>query len=154
MRLRTVYYFFKILTVLFFLFSFSQSSSALTLDENKVSAGNLDHLNLAFKELAKSDGYVAEQWDVVIGKSIVNNPTNFLEAYKQNKSSVTRLDALVGNLGVEFIDNFKKQAAEIHKRIKALKSVKNRNLKSYAIECIKQLEYNLKVVEEPINSDQ
>ncbi len=151
MKVKWLYHSFKLLTLLLgFLFLLGTSTS-YALDENKVSAGDLNHLNRAFERLAKSDGYIAENWDIVIGKSITNNPTNFLKAYKKNEHLVTRLDALVNNLGPEYVDDFKRQAVQIRNRINALKSITDESLKPLAKECIEELQRHLKVIEKPIN---
>ena len=103
-------------------------------------------INRAFVKLSQSDGFKAEEIDILIGKTITINPTNFLKAYRKNRATVTRLDALVGNLGPELVDNFPRQAIEIQKRINSLKTVKSQQLKSLATECIEQLEKELKVI--------
>jgi hypothetical protein len=111
-------------------------------------------LNIAFSKLTKSDGSVAEDLDIAIGKSITSNPINFLKAYKKHKESVTRLDALVGNLGPGFVDDFPRQATEIRKRIKALAAINDSLLKPVASECIEALKKHLQVVStSPHSSD-
>lgn len=120
---------------------------ALEFDEKLVSQGNLTALNQAFEGLAKSDGHAAEELDVAIGKSIARNPINFLKAYQRNETSVSRLDALVGNLGPEYVDDFPRQAVELRKRIKALQSVKSKSLKPLALKCIKELKRALSTID-------
>lgn len=126
---------------------FASFSIAKSLNEQKVSNGDLVELNKAFDKLLKSDGHVAEELDIIIGKSIISNPINFIKAYKKYKSRLKRLDALVGNLGYDFVDDFPKQAIEKRKRIDALSTVSDSKLKPYALECIKELRKQLKVVE-------
>jgi len=112
----------------------------------KVSNGDFSELSKAFEKLARSDGHVAESLDIAIGKSIINNPGNFLRAYKRHKAKVMRLGALVGNLGTDYVDDFSAQAVELRKRIAALESVKELELRSAAKECIQQLQEQLKIV--------
>ncbi|MCM2278328.1 MAG: hypothetical protein NDJ89_09655 [Oligoflexia bacterium] len=104
-------------------------------------------LDTAFRALAQSDGHVAEELGVAIGKSITKNPETFLKAYQKHAGSVIRLDALVGNLGPAFVDDFRGQAVEIRKRIKALQGVKNKELKPWSANCIQVLKEKLEIVD-------
>jgi len=98
----------------------------------------------AFESLLKSDGAVAEEWDIEIGKKIKTHPTNFLKALKGYRNKVTRLDALLGNLGPEFVDDFSRQKIELQKRIQSLGSVNSGTLKPVAKECIEVLKKQIK----------
>lgn len=100
----------------------------------------------AFESLLKSDGAVAEEWDIEIGKLIKTHPTNFLKALKIYRNKVKRVDALVGNLGPEYVDDFPRQKIELQKRAHALELVKNKTLKPLANECVEELKKQIKVV--------
>lgn len=125
----------------------SSPVKAQSLNRIKVSRGDLAELNRAFSQKAKSDGDESEELSILIGSSILKNPVNFLKAYKKNKKSVKRLDAILGNLGHESVDNSPYQVKELQRRIKALESVKDASLKSVAFECITELKKQLEAVE-------
>jgi hypothetical protein len=102
-------------------------------------AGKLKALDQAFVLRAKSDGAAAEDIDIAIGKSILHNPKNFLIALWENRSGVQRLDALLGNLGPDYVDDFKKQKIELEKRLAAIHSVRDPAVKKVRAECEEQL---------------
>lgn len=93
---------------------------------------------------AKSDGHNAEEIDIEIGRLIRTHPTNFLRALSARRDKLVRLDALLGNFGLEYVDEFAKQKLEAELRIKALKQARLKtsdpNLRNLANECIKILE--------------
>ncbi len=120
---------------------------AKDINEKKLVRGDMMELDRAFVKLSKADGDVAEDLDIMIGKTITTNTLNFLRAYKKHKGTVKRLDALVGNFGPEYIDDFPRQSEEARKRIKALKAVHDQKLISLASECIKELERELGVAD-------
>ncbi len=97
----------------------------------------------AFESLLNGDGHIAEEWDIEIGRLIKTHPTNFLKTLKIYRSRIKRIDALVGNFGPEWVDNFKKQKVEASLRIKALERTKRNTtdieIKKIADECIKEL---------------
>jgi hypothetical protein len=101
--------------------------------------GTQKSFTIAFESLLRSDGAVAEEWDIEIGKRIKTHPTNFLKALKIYRNKVKRLDAIVGNLGPEYVDDSHRQKIELQKRVQSLKSVKERTLKPLATECIEEL---------------
>ncbi len=109
-------------------------------------SGSPQSFEQAFESLLKSDGAVAEEWDIEIGKRIKTHPTNFLKALKLYRGKVKRLDALVGNLGPEYVDDFHRQKIELQKRVNSLSSVKDNALKSLANECVSELNKQIKVV--------
>ena len=109
-------------------------------------SGSIQSFEQAFESLLKSDGAFAEEWDIEIGKRIKTHPTNFLKALKIYRGKVKRLDALVGNLGPEYVDDSPRQKNELQKRVKSLSAVKDNSLKSLANECISELNKQIKVV--------
>jgi hypothetical protein len=109
-----------------------------------------DDLEATFRKLDTSDGHVSEELDIVIGKSIKESPAEFLTLLRKYRLKVNRLDALLGNLGPELVDNFKMQADEVRQRIRALESVSDAELKFLAVECIGILQQKLIVLEAPM----
>jgi hypothetical protein len=131
---------FVVYTLLVYSFFFSSEAGASKIDLVKVSNGNTIELNNAFERRAKSDGADSEELDVAIGKSISKNPNNFLKVFQSHKPSIKRLDSLLCNLGLEYVDRIKDQEHEFLYRIASFKKVKEKKLKSSAIECISQLQ--------------
>src|SRR5665648_481127 len=92
----------------FFIFVFLAFNSYAAFATSQIS-GTQKSFSLAFKALLKSDGASAEELDIRIGKLIKTHPTNFLKALNIYRNKVKRLDALVGNLGPEYVDDFPRQ---------------------------------------------
>jgi hypothetical protein len=96
-----------------------------------------------FESLLKSDGDVAEEWDIQIGKLIKTHPTNFLKTLKVYRHKVQRIDALLGNFGPELVDNTAAQKEEANSRIAALTKARNKSTDKAIIrladECIAEL---------------
>ncbi len=128
------------------------AESSKTPSKKQASSAELTDLEAAFNKLETADGHVAEELDVEIGKSITKSPAEFLAVLKKHQSKIVRLDALVGNLGYDFVDNFDKQAVELRKRIKALESVSDQGLKPIAAKCIAEIRSKLKIIEAPVQS--
>jgi hypothetical protein len=59
---------------------------------------------------------------------------------------IKRLDALVENLGLEYIDDAPRQMLELKRRVKSLESVKYKSLSPLALECINELNKQIKTV--------
>ena len=104
------------------------------VDLEKAAQGNAAEMNRAFDERRHSDGAAGEEIDIALGESIRKNPVAFLKAYASHQP-IIRLDSLVGNLGPELADEFKKQETEVKKRIFALKSVREPSLQPAAKAC-------------------
>lgn len=96
-------------------------------------------LNSTFEKRMHADGEAAEEADIALGKYIRKNPRAFLKSYARH-SPVIRPDAVVGNLGPAFDDDFKKQKIEVSKRIEALKTVNDPELQKSKAECLGLLE--------------
>ena len=117
-----------------------------SVDLKKVARGNPLEINRAFDERARSDGAAFEEIDIAIGETIRKNPKAFLEAYRAHQP-IIRLDSLVGNLGPDFVDEFKKQEIEVKGRISVLKKVKEPSLQPAAKACIAELERLQKMIQ-------
>lgn len=122
-----------------FLISFISGAAETSDILKKAEEGNLAALNQAFVLLSSFDGANAEDIDISIGKSIIRNPKNFLTALKANRKTVNRIDAVLGNLGPDFVDNFKKQRNELEKRLTAIQTVDSKSLKNIRLECESEL---------------
>jgi hypothetical protein len=128
--------------------AFQAESQTYPIQKN--SATEASQLEALFKKLLTADGHVAEELDIEIGTRISRSTEVFLTVLMKYRSQINRLDALVGNLGPEFVDDFAKQSIELKKRIDALETIADGTLKPLASECITELRSKLKVVEAPI----
>jgi hypothetical protein len=125
------------------------SYSAGTLDSNPVSedldlleaevlSGDRYAVRLAFRLLKHSDGHAGEALCITLGRLIRANPRLFLEELKV-AGSQDRLDALVGNFGVGFVDRPHALSQERRKRIEALKTITSPTLSKVRDACILEL---------------
>lgn len=128
----------KLLSLAYLFLVMPEVFAAVTL------TGTQKSFEQAFESLLKSDAAVAEEWDIEIGKKIKTHPTNFLKTLKRYRNKVTRLDALLGNLGPEFVDDFSRQKIELQKRIQSLGSVNSGTLRPVRKECIEELKKQIK----------
>jgi len=96
-------------------------------------------IKIAFKLLAVSDGDFGEILSQVLGQLIKPAPRMFLEELQAHRTLVRSLGSLTGNLGEEYIDEFSKAVQELKARIKALQTIKVKNLIGTRDECIKSL---------------
>jgi hypothetical protein len=94
---------------------------------------------LAFRLYPIADGSFGEKLDIMLGKTISTQPDLFLCELKKVRSTVQRLDCLVGNFGDDFVDHEDKQLAECKRRIESLRSVRDSALISVRDECIQTL---------------
>jgi hypothetical protein len=75
----------------------------------------------------------------VLGRLIRVNATLFLKELRNHRSSVTRLDSLVGDLGSRFVDEDTATRREFAARITALKRVTDPKLRAVRDECMAEL---------------
>lgn len=126
----------RIIIAFFIIFSVAASAESFIL-------GDVASFDKAFEQRFKSDGASSEELDIEIGKMIKTHPTNFLKSLLKNKSRITRLDSIVGNLGYEYVDQFEKMKIEIEARIASLEKAKQRSsdqkIKDLARQCIEKL---------------
>ena len=118
----------------------------------RAETGNLRALNQSFGLLKKADGHLAEEISTSIGKSIRAKPKNFLSSLKKNRKKVSRLDAIVGGLGPDYVDEYAKQKTELEARLKAIQTVKANTLKGVRKECEDLLKESIVSAEESIRS--
>lgn len=109
----------------------------------------LDAAKITFKLLSITDGSVSESIDTILGMYIHVNPLNFLKGLESHFHLVT-LSKVLGNYGLDFVDEFELKNIETQKRIDALNSVSVKYLESLNDKCIKQLKTNF-ISQEIIN---
>ena len=113
-------------------------------DTKKIEAGNLKSLDQAFVTFQKVNHAERLDLGVIIGRSLNNNPKNFLKVLKKYRGKVVRLDELIANLGPNFPGKLLGQKEEIEKRIISLKSVHDQDLQEVSSACVIELETRLK----------
>jgi hypothetical protein len=96
--------------------------------ERLVRAGNTDSIKIAFRLQAISDGHNSELIYRALGALIVEKPRLFLLCLKENLQYVMRLDALLGNLGPQYVDAPERQLAELRRRREAISSVEDESV--------------------------
>lgn len=113
----------RYLTVIVSLFSFC--SYAAPAKDSLI--GTVKSFRYAFNMALSSDGNEAEEWNVLIAKTMGTHPTNFLRVLQENEDKVKRLDSMVATFGDELVDDYKAQRGVAEERIAALTRVKNRS---------------------------
>ena len=124
-----------------------QLEAALPTLEHLVTSKSRLGVGLAFRLfVTMSDGHLAEELDIILGKLIRLDPVMFLEELQSVRPAypVEGLDGLVGNLGDEFVDDFKGQCEQLHLRLKAIESVDRRDLAQVRGRCERALIESLK----------
>lgn len=105
--------------------------------------GTIQWFDQKFENLLKADGHSAEELDIEIGKLIKTHPTNFLKSLSKVEAKILRIDALVGNLGEEFVDQEAKTKIELRERSKSLQNaigrMNDQRLVKLGKRCIDQL---------------
>jgi len=117
----------------------TQTDQDLPVLEVQVISCDSEAVRLAFRLLPKSDGDVAEQLCIMLGRVIRTKPKLFLESLKAAELDSGLLGGLVGNFGQEYVDREEADAYEARARIKALLTVKDSSLKSIRDGCVRLL---------------
>ena len=102
----------------------------------QVVAADSSAVDLAFRLMAKADGYVGEIMSAMLGSLIRVNPRLFLQVLQRNRSTVVRLDSLVGGFGPAYVDRERAQNYERDQRLAALLSVNDPALVEVRDECV------------------
>lgn len=118
---------------------FNQINAGIVNLENHLSTGNKNALELAFKLFSITDGELSEYLTIIIGAYININPTFFLETLEHHYHLIP-VTSLLGNYGLDYVDEFELQNIETQKRIDSLKLIDVPNLKKLKQECISHLE--------------
>ncbi len=129
--------------IILFLFCLSFCINAFSQEQ-----GTIDWFDKKIEQLLKADGNEAEELDVVLGNMIKSHSTNFLKTVVKYEVKIKRLDALLANLGEDFVDQEKMSKEEIEKRITSLRKAISRssdpNLKRVGERCVSELNKFLK----------
>ena len=114
--------------------------------EKHIHAGDRNAVKAGFRLFNISDGWYSHRLDMALGDLIRINTKLFLEELKshRNITFVIRRGPPVYPSGDEYVDNFEAQKSEIKLRIKALESIKDKDLIEIRDECIKDLKESLK----------
>ncbi|MGM0588951.1 MAG: hypothetical protein ACQETE_11075 [Bacteroidota bacterium] len=112
-------------------------NSLITL-EKYVLSDNQHAVSVTFNLISITDGSVSQFIDIILGKYIHVNPTNFLAELKKHFHIVS-FSKVLGNYGLDFVDEFELQNIETRKRIDALKTVTDKNLEALQKRCIREL---------------
>ncbi|MFW6022372.1 MAG: hypothetical protein ACOCQW_02510 [Halanaerobiaceae bacterium] len=91
--------------------------------ENLAQKGDLLAIKILFRFRLLTDGAMSEWINIVIGRSITSNPTNFLIALEENMDRYTRIYHFLGALGDDYVDKPQKQADALLERYLAINSV-------------------------------
>lgn len=113
---------------------------SLTILEKQVLLCDTNSIKLAFRLHTIADGSFGETLDITLGKLIRINPTLFLMLLQEHRKFIVRLDCLLGNFGMDYVDKYAEQKREIQLRIKSLKKIKHKGLEKVKKECISELE--------------
>ncbi len=106
----------------------------LMLLEVQMVAADSSAVDLAFR--LKADGYVGQTVSEMLGSLIRVNPRLFLQVLQRNRSTVVRLDSLVGGFGPAYVDRERAQNYERDQRLAALLSVNDPALVKVRDECV------------------
>jgi hypothetical protein len=112
--------------------------------EEHYRAGNVNAINVAYKLKNISDGWTAEMLDILLGSIIVSRPRLFLSGLERNFEYVARLDAVLANLGPEYVDKPSDQLSVLSKRHEAISSVSDPSLESIRRKCLSVLSGTMK----------
>ena len=113
-------------------------------NSKQVESGDKKALNQAFIDFQKVSHAERLDLGVIIGRSVINNPKNFLKTLKKYRAKIIRLDELIANLGPNFPGKLQGQKEEIEKRISSLQSVRDQDLQEVSSACVIELETRVK----------
>ncbi|WP_124950084.1 hypothetical protein [Sulfuriferula thiophila] len=107
----------------------------------QVYAGDRESLRLAIRLKGQSDGGLAEDLTAIVGHVIRIHPQLFLEEIKFAKISITGLEDIVLNAGLEYADRPEANQYELNMRLEALSRVNEKELqvlRNTSIDAIKR----------------
>ena len=114
---------------------------SMPLLEKQIFRQERESVALAFDLFSITDGALSEDLDIMLGRLITINATLFLEELEPRLAKAHRLDALVGNLGGEYVDQEDPVlCAEINRRINALLAVREPGLVEARDACVAELQ--------------
>ncbi|HUO57913.1 MAG TPA: hypothetical protein VMV05_07020 [bacterium] len=113
--------------------------------ESQVFRGQRSAIRLAYHFYMISDtGKFTESLNVILGNLICRNPRLFLQELKGNHRFAPSMTDLLMSYGSDYKSNEKRQHAEFHKRLAALRKVQDWELQDIRDECIEFMEQNPK----------
>ena len=89
----------------------------------RVRKGDQWAIRILFRLLNTTDGHRAGEIYVELGSLIAEHPKKFLLALEENITETTRVDALLGNLGHSYVDQFDRMLPVLEARYKAIRGV-------------------------------
>ena len=125
---------------------FISDDKNLNILEKHIHESDRNAVKAAFRLFNISDGWFAHRLDKALGDLIRINTKLSLEELKnhRNITFVIRRGPPVYPLGDEYVDRFEARKSEIKLRIKALESIKDKDLIEIRDECIENLKKLLK----------
>jgi hypothetical protein len=130
----------------------------LDLLEVQMDAGDREAVRLAFRLYSEADGHYAETLDIMLGRLVRINPTLFLEEVQYQHNAPRRrwgppglpprgldgvVSGLLGNYGFPYVDRMRAHVYETERRIAALDSVTDPDLRQLRDSCVEILQYQL-----------
>lgn len=106
--------------------------------EPRASLGNRKAVRQLFVLRNVSDGAVAEEIDIALGKVIKKHPQIFLSELSRSQREPD--SSLLGNLGPKYVDRLTAHADELKRRAAALRTVRDQALVEMRDKCIFILE--------------
>ena len=102
----------------------------------QIVSSNHESVRLAYRLRSRADGHLAETIDVMLGRLIRVNPHLFLTVLEEYRSTIVRLDSLVGNFGMVFLDREGAHRYEARRRRDSLLTVGDVKLVAVRDECV------------------
>jgi len=120
---------------------FISDDKNLNILEKRIHESDRNAVKAAFRLFNISDGWFSHRLDWALGDLIRINTKLFLEELKnhRNITFVIRRGPPVYPVGDEYVDRFEARKSETKLRIKALESIKDKDLTEIRDECIENL---------------
>ena len=117
-------------------------SRDLDIMSDRIEMGDKDAFDMAFRILANSDGQVAEDLCIVIGRGIAPRPEIFLAALSSSGFQTEHrhlLTCILGNPGWAYVDRPFARIAEMTERVQVLETVTDSTLQEVRDLCLSEL---------------
>ena len=109
--------------------------------ETHLLTGNKNALDLSFKLFSITDGALSSSMHMIIGPYMHIDPTYFLESLDRHYHLVA-ITKVLGNYGIDLVDEFELQNIETQKRIDSLNLVVSPKFQKLKKECIGHVQNN------------
>lgn len=103
--------------------------------ETHIGTGSKSAIDLAFRLFSITDGALSSLLNMTIGPYLHIDPSYFLKSLKKHSHLVVKKKVL-GNLGIDLVDEVRLQDQEIEKRIYSLEKVDDPSLSNIKNECV------------------